>query len=189
MKTGWVVLAGLAAAMLMTVGPASADGMDEPVRKRVETRKTRIDTVRKTRVEVRIRRTDAIATPELVRKAHLGDPRAQAYLGFMYEHGRGLPQDYKLAAQWYHLAAQAGDSRGQHWLGMLYDKGFGVPESYIQAHKWLNLAAAGASDADRDYFIRMRNAIATKISHRDTVEAQRRARTWTDFHARWLDVD
>ncbi len=171
MKAGWIIVAGVAAALL-AVEPAGANG----VRKSVSVRSTTT-------------RVDAVATPQIVRLAHRGSPRHQAYLGFMYEHGRGVPQDYKLAAQWYHLAAQAGDSRGQHWLGMLYDKGFGVPESYIQAHKWLNLAAAGASDADRDYFIRMRNAIATKLNRPATVEAQRRARKWTEFQARWLDAD
>lgn len=137
----------------------------------------------------RAARTDALATPQIILLAHRGSPRHQAYLGFMYEHGRGVPQDYKRAAQWYHLAAQAGDPRGQHWLGMLYNKGFGVPASYIQAHKWLNLAAAGASDADRDYFIRMRDAVATKLNRPASYEAQRRARDWSDFHALWLPVE
>src|SRR5213083_2974456 len=70
--------------------------------------------------------------------AERGNARAQAILGFMYEHGRGEPH-------------------GQHFLGLLYDKGRGVPQDYIEAYKWLNLAAARAGRRDRDYYIRMRN--------------------------------
>lgn len=46
----------------------------------------------------------------------------------MYETGRGLPQDYMLAAAWYQRAAQQGYPRAQHLLGLLYDKGQGVAE-------------------------------------------------------------
>src|SRR3989442_4142880 len=33
--------------------------------------------------------------------AERGVPRAQAYLGFMYQYGRGVPQSYVLAIYWY----------------------------------------------------------------------------------------
>jgi len=39
-----------------------------------------------------------------------GTTSAQAYLGFMFETGRGVPQNYTEAAMWYRRAAEQGDS-------------------------------------------------------------------------------
>jgi TPR repeat protein len=115
----------------------------------------------------------------VVRLAERGSARYQTYLGYMYETGRGVPQDYHLAAYWYRLAAEQGDIRAQHLLGLLYDRGQGVPLDYVEAHKWLNLSAARAGRADRDYYVRMRNAVASKLTRAQIYEAQRRARDWT----------
>jgi uncharacterized protein len=114
----------------------------------------------------------------LIVAAERGDPRAQTYIAFMYETGRGLPQDYVLAAQWYHRAARQGYSRAQHMLGLMYDKGQGVTQDYIQAHKWLNLAAGGSGKRDREYFLRMRNALASKMTVFQVNEAQWLASHW-----------
>jgi uncharacterized protein len=102
----------------------------------------------------------------------------QTNLGYMYETGVGTPQNYQLAATWYHRAAQQGFARAQYFLGMLYDKGKGVPLDYVEAHKWLILAAARATTGDRDYFVRIRNAIGSKLSTLERYEAQRRASEW-----------
>jgi len=115
----------------------------------------------------------------------LGNARAQAVLGFMYEFGRGIPQDYVLAARWYLRAAAQGEPHGQHLLGLLYDKGRGVPEDAVEAYKWLNLAAARAGLRDRDYYIRMRDAIASKMDRYSIAEGQRRARAWWPVRERW----
>jgi len=45
------------------------------------------------------------ATQSLIPRAERGDANAQARLGFMYEHGRGVAQDYSLAVYWYTCAA------------------------------------------------------------------------------------
>ena len=55
-------------------------------------------------------------------------PRAQAYLGFMYQYGRGVPQNYALAAYWYRRSAEQGNAIAQHLLGLMFDKGLGVPD-------------------------------------------------------------
>ena len=44
--------------------------------------------------------------------AERGDAAAQTYLGFMFETGRGVPQNYTEAAMWYRRAAEQGDSLG-----------------------------------------------------------------------------
>ena len=126
-----------------------------------------------------VKRTAQISFTRIVQLAEHGDARYQAILGYMYEIGRGVPQDYRLAAFWYRQAAERGNVRAQHLLGLLYDRGQGVPLDYVEAHKWLNLAAARAASGDRDYFVRIRNAVASKLSRDQTYEAQRRARVWT----------
>jgi TPR repeat protein len=120
-----------------------------------------------------------VSFARIVRSAELGSAKYQAVLGYMYETGRGVPQDYHLAAFWYRLAAEQGNVRAQHLLGLLYDRGQGVPLDYVEAHKWLNLAAARAHSGDRDYFVRIRNAVASKLTRGQIYEAQRRARVWT----------
>jgi TPR repeat protein len=88
-----------------------------------------------------------VAAQILTRYAERGEPSAQAYLGFMYETGLGVPQNYTDAAMWYRRAAEQGDSLAQYSLGLPYDRGFGVPRDIVEAGKWLNLATAGARPA------------------------------------------
>src|SRR5436190_8733450 len=95
---------------------------------------------------------DHFGVAKLVRAAEGGNARAQTRLGFMHETGRGVPQDYVVAAMWYRDAAEQGEPGAQHLLGLLYDKGFGVPLDLIEALKWVNLAAGRAPARYRDYY-------------------------------------
>jgi uncharacterized protein len=107
--------------------------------------------------------------------AFRGDSRAQAFLGFMFENGFGAPQVYDVAADLYRQAAIRGNPFAQAMLGLMFDKGHGVPQDFVLAYKWLNVAAARASKRDRDYFLRLRNAVATKMSREQIAEGQRLA--------------
>ena len=42
--------------------------------------------------------------------AEQGNARAQGMLGFMYEHGKGVPQDYVSTHMWYNIAASQGEA-------------------------------------------------------------------------------
>ena len=114
----------------------------------------------------------------LVAKAERGSPVAQTYLGYMYQYGLGVPQDYVLATSWLHQAAEQGEPTGQFLLGLLFDKGYGVPQDWVQAEVWLNLAAAHAPVRQQDYFGRVRDAVAQKLTLNQVAEAQRRASAW-----------
>ena len=107
-----------------------------------------------------------------------GDPRAQGRLGFMYENGFGVPQAYEAAADLYQRAALRGDAFAQCRLGLLYDKGHGVPPNLVLAFKWLDLAAAHAPRGERDFYARLRNAVASKMSSAQIIEGQRLALFW-----------
>ena len=110
--------------------------------------------------------------------AERGDARAQAYLGFMYQYGRGVPQNYGLAIYWYRRAAEQGNAVGQHLLGLMYDKGMGVATDHVAAHIWLNIAASRSKGAEHEDNVRLRDAVASKMSLGQLSDAQYLARVW-----------
>ena len=142
-----------------TMGPARADGL-----RRATDAYSRGDYIRA------VKRLSPLATR--------GNARAQALLGFLYENGFGVPQAYDAAADLYQRAAVQGDPFGQSRLGLIYDKGHGVPQNVILSYKWLDLAAAHAARRERDYYLRLRNAVASKMSSGQIVEGQRLALIW-----------
>jgi len=110
--------------------------------------------------------------------AERGNARAQAYLGFMYQYGRGVPQNYGMAVYWYRRAAEQGDPIAQHLLGLMYDKGMGIPTDHVTAHIWLNLAAARSKGSEHEDNVRLRDAVASKMSLGQLADAQYFARIW-----------
>ena len=110
--------------------------------------------------------------------AEQGDPAAQTYLGFMFETGRGVPQNYTEAAMWYRRAAEQGDSLAQYSLGLLYDRGQGVPRDIVEASKWLNLSTATAPRRAREARARIRDAVTTKMTRGEIAQARLRALEW-----------
>jgi TPR repeat protein len=116
--------------------------------------------------------------------AEHGDPAAQSYLGFMFETGRGVPQNYTEAAMWYRRAAEQGDSLAQYSLGLLYDKGQGVPRDIVEANKWLNLSTASAPRGAREARARLRDAVTTKMTRGEIARARLRALEWVPTRER-----
>src|SRR3954469_21996359 len=110
--------------------------------------------------------------------AERGNARAQAQLGFLYHYGRGVPQNYNLAYYWYRRGAEQGDPAAQHLLGLLYDKGQGTPTDHVLAHMWLSLAAAATKGPEHEDNVRLRNAVATKMSLGQLSDAQSLAVSW-----------
>ena len=82
------------------------------------------------------------ALKEFLPLANDGDATAQFSLGFMYEKGQGVAQDYSQAADWYRKAAVQGDAEAINNLGLMYDKGEGVPQNYRLAAVLYHKAAA-----------------------------------------------
>jgi len=110
--------------------------------------------------------------------AQHGNPVAQTYVGIMFQSGRGLPQNYVAAADWYRRASEQGVPVAQFNLGLMYDKGHGVPQDYVLAYKWLNVATARATPAEREYWVRIRDAIASKLSLVQRTAGQDLASEW-----------
>lgn len=74
--------------------------------------------------------------------ADTGHPKAQSYMGYMYENGLGVAIDLTEAARWYRQAATQGDVYSQTRLGYLYEKGLGVARDDALAVQWYSKAAA-----------------------------------------------
>jgi uncharacterized protein len=111
-----------------------------------------------------VRSDEAAIVRRTIALAARGDAHAQAMLGFMYANGRGVPQSYDVAVDWYLQAAAHGDPTGQYLLGLMYDKGFGVTQNIVLAHMWVNLAAAHAPRHNRENILRLRDALASKMT-------------------------
>ena len=78
---------------------------------------------------------------EILPLAEQGNARAQFWLGVMYNHAKGVPQDYRQAISWYRKAADQGLAEAQYGLGRMYDYGLGVSEDDGQAVYWFRKAA------------------------------------------------
>jgi len=124
------------------------------------------------------------ASRNFIPLAERGVASAQSYLGFMFETGRGVPQNYTEAAMWYRRAAEQGDSLAQYSLGLLYDKGFGVPRDIVEASKWLNLSTAAAAPRAREARARIRDAVASKMTRGEIARARSRALEWAPSRER-----
>ena len=110
--------------------------------------------------------------------AERGDASAQFYLGFMYAHGYGVPENYIEAADLLHASSEQGYGPAQYLLGLMFDKGQGVPQDYVQAYKWLDLAVGTARGRERDDWVRIRDAVGSKLSLAQRTKAQRLAIEW-----------
>lgn len=67
-----------------------------------------------------------------------GNPAAKNYLGYMYQFGQGVEQNYKEAANWYKKAAESGNVFAMNNIGLLYKNGNGVEKSDKEAEYWFN---------------------------------------------------
>jgi TPR repeat protein len=92
----------------------------------------------------------------------------------MYQSGKGVPQDYAEAANWYRKAAEQGLSTAQTNLGNLYSGGRGVPLDRVHAYMWLSLAAArGDPNAEK-----IQQLVAKAMTPAEITEAQKLAAEW-----------
>ena len=59
----------------------------------------------------------------LEKAAAAGDAQAMNDLGELYYEGKGVPQDYQKAKDWYEKAVDAGNAKAMRHLGYLYERG------------------------------------------------------------------
>lgn len=71
-----------------------------------------------------------------------GDAIAHTLVARIHAEGLGVPQDAKLAAQWYARGAELGDLEASLALGTLHARGDGVAQDYARAAQLFETAAA-----------------------------------------------
>jgi TPR repeat protein len=76
------------------------------------------------------------------KQAEAGDAIAHTLVARIHAEGLGVPQDTKLAAQWYARGAELGDPEAALGLGTLYARGDGVPQDYNKAAELFEKSAA-----------------------------------------------
>ncbi|HAT2056130.1 TPA: tetratricopeptide repeat protein [Legionella pneumophila] len=99
----------------------------------------------------------------------------QFELGYMYQTGSGIPQNYSYAIDWYTKACANGSNpEAQYNLGIMYLNGHGVLQNYTIAHALYNMASAnGLKDAGS-----IRDALAKKMTNEQIERAQVLANDW-----------
>jgi TPR repeat protein len=114
-----------------------------------------------------------------------GNLMAQLNLGYLYDEGKFVRQDYGMAVKWYRRTVEQGSfaeggrtdlvAAAQDALGVMCENGRGVPLDYALAYMWFNLAAVVPLYPE---FARHRDAIAKLMTPDQIAEAQRLAREW-----------
>lgn len=108
----------------------------------------------------------------LLNSSAQGHPEAQSELGTSYLNGRGVVQDFPLAADWFKKAAENGVPKAMYELGKMAMAGWGMEQSLPEAYVWLNLASARGDTRARD----TRRQLLSRLSNEELKEAQRRSR-------------
>ncbi len=107
-----------------------------------------------------------------------GDPRAQFFIGFMYETGKGVPQDLKTALSYYSRASTAREIRAMYSMGYFHEHGIIVKRDPLTAHMWYNLATAAGHRSART----ARDVVAAGFSTSELDEAFEMAKRWDNSH-------
>ena len=89
---------------------------------------------------------------ELTKEATRGNADAQVNLGWMYNFGMGVRQNYAEAFKWYKLAAEQGDASAQVKLGWMYNFGMGVRQNYSEAKEWFGKSCDNGSQEGCDAY-------------------------------------
>ena len=105
--------------------------------------------------------------------AHQGHAHAQYTVGFLYDFGRGVEQDYGEAAKWYREAAEQGLPEAQIALGIKYESGTGVPRDLSESHRRYSLAVENlAPGKTRDMAIEQRDRVVKLLSQEQLATEQ-----------------
>ena len=103
--------------------------------------------------------------------AQSGDPKAQTYVGEIYEKGLGTQPNYRKAANWYQKAANQGYSRAKMSLGSLYERGLGVPRNNATAlNLYRDASGLGAKQVE---FVSIAQRNARVAQSRQLAQTQR----------------
>jgi TPR repeat protein len=118
------------------------------------------------------------------RAAERGDANAQNNIGFLYDKGLGVGQEYTQAALWYRKAAEQGNADAQNNIGLLYTKGLGVPQDYTEAMQWFRKASdQGSASAQGNIGFLYERGLGVSQDYAEAIRWYRRAAERGDANA------
>ncbi len=100
--------------------------------------------IRRLVVPLAIAAAALLSQPSFAQEKAVADAQAQFELGSRYEQGKGVPQNYSFAAEWYARAAEQGHADARRSLVELYRSNHGVPVNTVDALKWVGIEEASA---------------------------------------------
>lgn len=77
----------------------------------------------------------------IARAAQRGEPMAQYWSGYIYQHGVGVSTDPDAALRWYEAAADQGNTKAMYNLGVGYAQGWAGAKDAPEASRWFARAA------------------------------------------------
>jgi len=114
-----------------------------------------------------------------LQSAQNGIAEAQNRMGYLYEYGLGVPQDFREAARYFNSAAEQKLAVSEYNLGHMYQYGQGVQQDLVSALMWFTLAAAkGDAEAKKRVEI-----VGMSMDPPQILEAKRRAAEWAPAKA------
>ena len=113
-----------------------------------------------------------------------GHENAQINLGFMYDYGKGVPQNFQDAARWYRAAALQNNAIGQYNLALLISEGKTVPEAGRSAQYWLRQAAAHGYEQAQEQldngYVSDASVVKESVTAQDSKKTYRETKAYAD---------
>jgi TPR repeat protein len=105
---------------------------------------------------------------------------AEYRLAQHYDIGDTVPQNFALAAYWYHHAAERGYAPAQLALAQCYERGRGVAPDPVLAYMWADLAASrmDRETPEGDFAQGYRDYTRSRLRAPDVLQAQEMATAW-----------
>jgi hypothetical protein len=108
-----------------------------------------------------------------------GDAQCEYVLGLMFREGKGVLQDYEVAANWFERSATGGEDASAEEIARAYANGRGRHRDLAVAYTWANIAAARASDeVTRARVTELRARLVSYLGPNQISLAQQRALEW-----------
>lgn len=119
-------------------------------------------------------------------KADKGDAVAERTLGYWYQSGQFVKQDYAEALKWYRKASDQGEPDAEYWLGFLYFLGHGVAKDTKTAYFWMSVFEQNDSiDPSRGRQLGNlvdRNDVAKGLTTEEKAGEDTRVKEWLRVH-------
>ncbi len=101
-----------------------------------------------------------------------GVASAQAQVGYMYHHGKGIAKNEIEALKWYNKAVKQGNATAQHNLATMYINSLAVTQNDLLAYMWLSIAIENGNEESKVTL----NTVRGSMSSSERQKAQKMAK-------------